>query len=308
MSSHMQGTPNRKSGFTLKRRLLGLGAVGGALTATAAVVAMTTAVGGVVMIANTASTTPRTVAAAAPAATTAKSHANATAFAPAATKHVMIKNYAFSPAAITVAVGDTVTWTNMDSAPHTVTVSSGPVTFTSPNLQKGDTFSYTFHTAGTYQYYCAVHPDMMGSVTVTGSGSTPTPTPTPTTGGSPMPMPMPMPTTTACGGVQAALNTFLQHVYAGHLGESVGQQVGDISNVNQYVLTHTVLVANMLKPLVAGGEDALNTFLQHVYAGHLGESVGQQAQDILNLNQYVNTHTVLVENMLKPLLGGAGAC
>ncbi|EWM11302.1 plastocyanin/azurin family copper-binding protein [Kutzneria sp. 744] len=61
---------------------------------------------------------------------------------------VDIKNYAFSPASITVSVGDTVTWTNEDTAPHTVTVSAGPVTFASPTLQQGQTFSYTFAKAG----------------------------------------------------------------------------------------------------------------------------------------------------------------
>jgi hypothetical protein len=42
----------------------------------------------------------------------------------------------------------------------------------------------------------------------------------------------------------------LQHIYSGHLEEGLGQQVGDILNVDQYVKTHTVLVANLLKPLI----------------------------------------------------------
>src|SRR3954454_21345803 len=85
---------------------------------------------------------------------------------------VKIVNYAFAPASLSVAVGTTVTWTNYDTAPHTVTVSSGPVKFSSPSLNKGDTFSYTFKTVGTYSYYCAVHPNMLATVVVT--GSTPT--------------------------------------------------------------------------------------------------------------------------------------
>jgi plastocyanin len=67
----------------------------------------------------------------------------------------------------------------MDSAPHTVTVSSGPEKFGSPNLQKGDSFSYKFTKPGTYDYYCAVHPDMKGSVTVTGGATTPPSSSTP---------------------------------------------------------------------------------------------------------------------------------
>ena len=129
-------------------------------------------------LAASAATTQAKAAAATKASTTAKTTA-------AVTKEVMIENYKYSPAALTVAVGDTVKWTNMDTAPHTVTVTSGPVKFNSGNLAKGESFSYTFKTAGTYKYYCAVHPDMTASVTVTGST---TPTPTPTT-------PTPTPTT-----------------------------------------------------------------------------------------------------------------
>ncbi|GAA3433822.1 plastocyanin/azurin family copper-binding protein [Kutzneria kofuensis] len=90
---------------------------------------------------------------------------------------VEIKNYAFSRPASRCSPGATVTWTNEDTAPHTVTVSSGPVDLRVADLQQGQTFSYTFTKAGTYSYYCAVHPDMKASVTV--QGSTPRPPPRP---------------------------------------------------------------------------------------------------------------------------------
>ena len=83
-------------------------------------------------------------------------------------------DYKFSPAALTIRSGSKVTWTNMDTAPHTVTIDSGPVKFSSPTLQKGDSFTYTFTTPGTYSYYCAVHPDMTAKVIVTGSSSSST--------------------------------------------------------------------------------------------------------------------------------------
>ena len=85
----------------------------------------------------------------------------------AAQINVMIENYQYSPSALSVHVGDSVTWTNMDQAPHTVTTSSGPEKISSPTLQKGESFTFTFTKAGTYQYYCAVHPEMKASVTVT---------------------------------------------------------------------------------------------------------------------------------------------
>ncbi|MGW1197091.1 cupredoxin domain-containing protein [Streptomyces sp. NPDC002536] len=83
----------------------------------------------------------------------------------AATTQVPIVNYAYSPATLKVSRGTTVTWTNQDSAPHTVTSSvSGPLD--SPMLDQNDTFSFTFSNAGTFSYYCAVHPSMKGTVVV----------------------------------------------------------------------------------------------------------------------------------------------
>lgn len=84
-----------------------------------------------------------------------------------ATNAVAIQNYAFAPAAITVKVGTVVTWTNQDAVRHSVTSStkgSGPE---SQLFGRGETYSYTFATAGTYSYYCLPHPYMKGTVTVT---------------------------------------------------------------------------------------------------------------------------------------------
>ena len=85
---------------------------------------------------------------------------------PAATDSVTIKDYAFSPATITVKVGTKVTWTNQDAVGHTVTADSG----TGPDSQlidQGQSYSYTFDKAGTYTYHCAPHPYMKGTVVVT---------------------------------------------------------------------------------------------------------------------------------------------
>jgi plastocyanin len=75
---------------------------------------------------------------------------------------VSITNFAFMPESTTVKKDATVTWTNEDSAAHTV-VSS---VFDSPSLGKGQTFSHTFDTAGTYSYHCSIHPSMQGTVIV----------------------------------------------------------------------------------------------------------------------------------------------
>ena len=78
---------------------------------------------------------------------------------------VQIVNFAYTPANIQVKSGTTVTWTNQDTAPHTVTFKNGMKD--SGVLQQGQSFSYTFTTPGTYQYYCTVHPYMVATVTVT---------------------------------------------------------------------------------------------------------------------------------------------
>jgi plastocyanin len=84
-----------------------------------------------------------------------------------ATSSVTIDNFAFAPASITVKKGTTVTWTNKDSATHTVTESDGQDGPDSGDLAHGKSYSFTYDTAGTFKYHCAIHPDMLGTVIVT---------------------------------------------------------------------------------------------------------------------------------------------
>jgi plastocyanin len=90
--------------------------------------------------------------------------------APAASSHantVMISNFAFSPAAITVKAGTTVTWTNKDTDAHTVTSQNNSGPLGSSALSTGQSYSYKFTKAGTYSYLCTIHPFMTATVTVT---------------------------------------------------------------------------------------------------------------------------------------------
>ncbi|MCX9082235.1 MAG: cupredoxin family copper-binding protein [Candidatus Methanoperedens sp.] len=82
---------------------------------------------------------------------------------PSTTNAIDIKDFAFNPDTITVAKGTTVTWTNKDSAQHTVTGTA----FTSETLSQGQSYSYTFNEAGTFEYYCKFHPSMLEKVIVT---------------------------------------------------------------------------------------------------------------------------------------------
>jgi amicyanin len=77
---------------------------------------------------------------------------------------VKIDNFTFGPVELTVPVGTTVTWTNRDDIPHTV-VSTEKV-FKSKVLDTDETFSFTFDKAGTYPYFCSIHPKMTGKVLV----------------------------------------------------------------------------------------------------------------------------------------------
>jgi plastocyanin len=86
---------------------------------------------------------------------------------PAAVSSVSIKDYAFTPASITVKKGTTVTWTNADSVGHTVTETDGQAGPSSGTLDQGKSYSFTFNTAGTFHYECKIHPYMTGTVTVT---------------------------------------------------------------------------------------------------------------------------------------------
>jgi plastocyanin len=77
---------------------------------------------------------------------------------------VNIDNFVFGPQTITVSVGATVTWTNKDDIPHTSVSTEG--VFKSKVLDTNEKFSYTFTKAGTYPYYCTMHPKMTGKVVV----------------------------------------------------------------------------------------------------------------------------------------------
>jgi plastocyanin len=82
----------------------------------------------------------------------------------AETVTISIDNFAFSPAEVAVAPGTTVIWTNHDDIPHTVTSTDG--VFKSHALDTDDSFSFTFEKAGSYQYFCSLHPHMVGMIKV----------------------------------------------------------------------------------------------------------------------------------------------
>ncbi|CAN7279912.1 cupredoxin domain-containing protein [Caballeronia sp. LjRoot29] len=90
----------------------------------------------------------------------------APAFADTKPATVVIDNFSFSPAQLSVAAGSTVTWENHDDMPHTIVDDATPREFKSAPLDSGDHFSQTFTKPGTYKYFCSIHPHMTGTIVV----------------------------------------------------------------------------------------------------------------------------------------------
>ncbi|MFE4723035.1 cupredoxin family copper-binding protein, partial [Streptomyces sp. NPDC056728] len=230
----------------------------------------------------------------APAATTAAPAAHSMAqakpaAATAADHTVKITGMKFATPKLTVKVGETVKWVNEDTAPHTVTTTSGPAKLDSGTLQKGDSWSYTFTKAGTYEYYCAVHPDMKASITVVadnsggtggGSGSGGSSSGGSGTGGSDS-------GGSGSGGASGGTsggnsggsggNSSGGGTGGGHSGGSTGGGDGGGSGGDEQC--HSV-------------QQVLLPILQHINSAHLEESPGQQVQDALKLDSYLKMHTV----------------
>lgn len=110
----------------------------------------------------------------------------------AGTSHsVEISDFAFNPATLTIQVGDTVTWTNLDQVEHTATSTSGA--FDSGMLAQNASYSVTFTEQGTYDYLCTPHPTMTGRIVVEAATAAPSQA---TGGGGALPdvaMPAPKP-------------------------------------------------------------------------------------------------------------------
>lgn len=77
---------------------------------------------------------------------------------------VRVDNFSFGPETLTVPANSTVTWVNKDDVPHVIASTDG--LFKSKALDTDDKFSFTFNKAGTYSYYCSIHPKMVGKIVV----------------------------------------------------------------------------------------------------------------------------------------------
>ena len=96
--------------------------------------------------------------------TTTDSGGDSSTSTPAVPANAVDITMEFSPSTLNVSVGDTVTWTNKHTMTHSATADNG--TFDSGNLAPGETYSFTFDTAGTYTYKCNIHSSMTGTIVV----------------------------------------------------------------------------------------------------------------------------------------------
>ena len=78
---------------------------------------------------------------------------------------IKIDNFTFAPATLTFPIGATATWENGDDIPHSVVIAD--LKIRSKPLDTGDKYSFTFTTAGTFEYFCGLHPHMKGMIVVT---------------------------------------------------------------------------------------------------------------------------------------------
>ncbi len=153
--------------------------------------------------------------------------------APTGPGAVTIVDFDFSPSGLTVSAGSTVTWTNSGAAPHTVTAVDG--SSDSGFLFSGAGYSKTFPTAGTFGYFCTLHPDMTGTITVTASdGTAPPPNSDPPPGSDPFADPAPV---SGSGDVNVVDNAFGPSSITVSAGST-------ISWLNKGALPHTVTASN----------------------------------------------------------------
>jgi plastocyanin len=77
---------------------------------------------------------------------------------------IVVKDFMFTPTSLTVKVGSTVTWTNLDDEPHTVVSDTG--LFRSGAMDTNEGFSFKFDKQGSYRFMCSIHPRMVGTIIV----------------------------------------------------------------------------------------------------------------------------------------------
>lgn len=211
---------------------------------------------------------------------------------------------AYTPSALTVTVGQAVTWLNQDDVPHTVTTTSAPVKFDSGVFAKGKSFSYTFTAPGVYKYYCAVHPNMTGAITVTDKAAravvpakvTPPKKAAPPQGETDHKgqgdnaAPDKAQGDNAMPSMNGGDNSMPGTAHGDNSSSSTAPGTGD--NSSQAGPAHAAPAA--VDPV----SSFMDPFMQHMQAAHFSRGVGGQVQDISELDTWAKNHEALFRRML----------
>ncbi|MGQ0467787.1 MAG: cupredoxin domain-containing protein [Sporichthyaceae bacterium] len=212
---------------------------------------------------------------------------NAPSAKAAATK-VPIEKNAFTVKDLTVAVGQVVTWTNLDTKPHSVNTTKAPERFDSPLFKQGESWSYTFKTVGAYDYYCAVHPDMLGKVTVVEKAAPPAKSPKAKKPKAEKPA--------ESAAKPAASEAESAHSMHGDNDKSAAP-AGTSDN------GAPAAAAPQYAPAADPASGAVDPFMKHLEVAHFQRTPAGQAQDIAEFDSWAKAHQALFRTMLDYEVG-----
>jgi plastocyanin len=226
---------------------------------------------------------------------------------------VPIYKNTYTPKTFSVPVGQSVTWTNQDDAAHTVTTISAPVKFDSGLFAKGKSFSYTFTKPGVYNYYCAVHPDMTGSITVTDAPAGPARASITAAEKPPAGAPASPEGDHSSHGDTAAPGPANTDNAAPSMDRGDQSMPGVEHGDNSYSSTapgasdNSVPAVRNAPAAAPGASDpvngALDPFMKHMQYAHFNKGAGQQVQDISEFDSWAKAHEALFRQMLDYEVG-----
>ncbi|MGQ0632244.1 MAG: cupredoxin domain-containing protein [Sporichthyaceae bacterium] len=218
---------------------------------------------------------------------------------------VPIKNNDFG-SVLTIKLGESITWLNNDAAPHTVTTTTAPVAFDSGVFEQGQRFTYKFTTPGTYDFYCAVHPEMIGQVVVLGKNGKPVKE------SKPADKPADKP---AADPVSALIGPLLGGPHhsssANPTGDKPDPTTEHTPSTHGDNTTESAAVGKSdngaapsagtypYQPAADPVSGAVDPLITHLEAAHFNRGAGAQVQDIAEFDSWSKSHQFLVRQMTE---------
>jgi amicyanin len=214
-----------------------------------------------------------------------------------------IKSNTFTKPELTIKLGESVTWTNLDDVPHNVVTTRAPVEIDSGIFKKGESFTYEFTVPGTYNYYCAVHPEMVGKVVVLDKDGAAVPDEPAAPSESPLSSvfgPL-FPKTSALqpGTVNPDDDPTTEHAPGSTHGDNSSEETAAGTSDNGAAPSSVYPYQPAADP-VSGAVDPL---IKHLEAAHFTRGAGAQVQDIAEFDSWAKSHQVLARQMTEYFQG-----